>query len=106
MERRALVAKLLLASCERTEVFGSLLDRLAIETHDDPANWLTAMLDIEVHLQVSMSIRKPLHKGSQYLVGDFWPAGSFGSLGHEEEDCRKDQQRRDDKTLKVCHVEN
>ena len=40
-----------------------------------------------------------------YLVGDFGPAGSFGGLRHEEEDCGKNQQGRNDKTLKIRHIE-
>lgn len=74
VEGRALVAEALLASGESPEVLGSLGNRLAIETHDDAANLLVAMLDVEVD-----------------LVGDLGTLGGSGRLGEEEH--RADQER-------------
>lgn len=50
MEGRALIAETLLAGGESAEVVSSLGDGLAVETHDDTAEGLITVGDIEVDL--------------------------------------------------------
>jgi hypothetical protein len=85
VEGRALVAEALLASGQSAEVLSSLGDSLAIETHDDAAERLITLLNVEVD-----------------LVGDLGTLGSLGRLGEEEEAEPKEQGRRE-KATKVEH---
>ena len=85
VEGRALVTEALLTSSKGAEVLSSLGDSLAIETHDNAAERLVALSDVEVD-----------------LVGDLGTLGSLGRLGEEEEAEPKEQGRRE-KATKVEH---
>lgn len=74
MERRPLISKVLLSSCQRSEVLNGLGHSLAIQTHHDTTHGLVAMADVEVD-----------------LVGDLWALDSLGGLGEEGEGDDNDQ---------------
>lgn len=61
VESRALVTEAVCTGSQSSEVLSGLGDSLAIETHDNAANGLIALSDIEIN-----------------FVGDFGAFGSFG----------------------------
>lgn len=67
MEGRALVTEALLAGSESAEVLSRLGDGLAVETHDDAAEGLATLLNVEVD-----------------LVGDLRALGSLGALSEHD----------------------
>lgn len=68
VEGRALVAEALLASGKSSEVLSGLGDSLSIQTHDNSAQLLVAVLNVKVD-----------------LVGDLGALGSLGRLDEEEQ---------------------
>lgn len=74
VEGRALITEALLASGKSAEVFSGLGDGLAIETHNDAAEGLVALLNVEVD-----------------LVGDLGALGCLGGLRKEQH--RAEEQR-------------
>lgn len=68
VERRALIAKTLLASAKSAEVLSGLRNSLAIKAKDDAAEVLVTLLDVE-----------------EDLVGDLGALGRLSGLGEEQE---------------------
>lgn len=86
VESRPLVPEALLAGSQSTEVLGRLGHRLAIQSKNDTAEVLIAVLDVEVD-----------------LVGDLGAFGR-GDGGAEEQHAHADEQRgRDEKPPEVEH---
>lgn len=85
VESRALVTEAFLASGQSAEVLSGLRDSLAVEAHDDTAEALLALLNVEVD-----------------LVGDLGALGSLSRLG-EEEEAKSQEQGRREKAAKVEH---
>jgi hypothetical protein len=85
VESRALVTEALLTSGQSAEILSGFGDSLAIETHDDAAERLVTLLNVEVD-----------------LVCDLGTLGSVGRLGEEEKAEPKEQGRRK-KATKVEH---
>ena len=86
VERRALVAKALLASGEGTEVLSRLGNGLAVQTHDDAAQRLIAVGDVEVD-----------------LVGDLGALGGLGGRREEDHADSDEQQSADGEPAQVEH---
>jgi hypothetical protein len=86
MEARPFVAEALLASGESSEVLSGLRNSLAIKTHDDTAERLVAVRNIEID-----------------LVGDLRAFGSFHGASEEDHAHSQEEQRADRKTAEVEH---
>lgn len=86
MKARSLISKtLLLSSRQNSKVLSGLWHGLSVQSHHDAAQWLVAMLDVEVD-----------------FVGDLWAfAGGGGGLGEEEEGGGEDKEEGDDDALEV-----
>jgi hypothetical protein len=85
VESRTLITKALLASSQSAEVLSCLGDSLAVEAHNDTAELLVTLLNVE-----------------EDLVGDLGALGSLSCLGEEEEAEPKDQGRHE-KATKIEH---
>ena len=88
VEGRPLVAKALLAGGESAEVLGRLRDGLAVKAHDDAAQGLVTMGDVEVD-----------------LVGDLGTLGRLHRLGHEEEAEAQEKGGRDKESPEGEHLD-
>jgi hypothetical protein len=86
VEGRALVTEALLASGQSPEVLGRLGHRLAVETHDNAAERLIAMRDVEVD-----------------LVGDLGALGGFSALREENQADSEEQRGGHEDALEVKH---
>ena len=86
VEGRALIAKALLAGGEGAEVLSRLGNGLAIETNDNAADGLVAVLDVKVD-----------------LVGDLGSLGGLGGLGEEDQPDSEEQGGGDEEPPKVEH---
>lgn len=86
VEGRVLVAVTLLASSKGTEVLDGLGDGLAVETDDDTAQILVAMLDVE-----------------KDLVGDLGALACLSGLRKQESAEAKEQQGADENPAHVKH---
>uniref|UniRef100_A0A1Y1L0Z6 Uncharacterized protein n=1 Tax=Photinus pyralis TaxID=7054 RepID=A0A1Y1L0Z6_PHOPY len=86
VERRILVAKSLFPSSQGTEVLSRLRDSLSVQSHDNTAQWLATMLNIEVD-----------------LVGDLGAFCRLGGLG-EKDQADSNEEGEGDETPQVKHV--
>lgn len=86
VEGRALVPEALFAGGERAEVFSGLGHRLAVQTQDDAAQVLFAVLDVEVD-----------------LVGNLGALGRGGGAAEEQHAHAEEQRGRDDEPPEVEH---
>lgn len=86
VEGRPLISETLLASGKSTEVLSRLGNGLAVETHDNAAQGLIAVGNVEVH-----------------LVGDLRSLGSFSTGGEEDQADAQEERRRHEETSEVEH---
>jgi hypothetical protein len=86
VESRAFVTKALLAGSKSSEVLGCLGHSLAVETHNDTAEILVTMLDVEVH-----------------LVSDLGTLGSLNVVGEEDQSHSKKEGNRDKESAEIDH---
>lgn len=77
MEGRALITEALLASGESAEVLGGLGDGLAVEAHDNAAEGLVTLLNVEVDLVGDLGalrclggLRKEQHRAEEQRSGE------------------------------------
>lgn len=87
MEGGAFISVTLLTGREGAEVLGGLGDGLAIETHDNTANGLIAVGNVEVD-----------------LVGDLGPLCGLGGLGEEEQAQPEQHARGEEQPPNVEHL--
>lgn len=86
VEGRALVAEALLASGEGAEILSRFGDSLAVESNDNAADGLVAVLDVK-----------------EYLVGDLGALAGLSSLGEEDQPDSEEQSGGNKKPPKVEH---
>lgn len=87
VEGRTFISESLLPGRESAEVLSGLGDGLAVKTHDDTANGLIAVRDVEVD-----------------LVGDLGPLRGLGGLGEEEQAQPEQDARGEEQPPNVKHI--
>lgn len=86
VEGGAFIAEALLSSGESTEVLGGLGDSLAVEAHDNAAQVLLAMLNVEVD-----------------LVGDLGALRCLSAAGEQQHTEAQEERGRNKNTLQIEH---